>query len=357
MNTPVIPVILCGGSGTRLWPASREKKPKQFLKLTSTQSLLQDTVKRALKITGTEAENLVVVTHESQEEMVKSQLSEINIQNAQHILCEPHARNTAAAVAFATEYCAHHFGDDAYLWVLASDHFVGDEDALGKACQLAQEAASEGHLVTFGIKPTRAETGYGYILQGQPLSNPLVYKVDKFVEKPDQETAQSYLEAGTFLWNSGMFLFKVGDVLSQFKNHSPAILSQLTSAITNIDNGQVSPDLYNAIPSEPFDKAVIEKSSDVAVVSCDPEWSDIGSWESLWETLSKDKDGNVIEGPVACAGVQNSMIKAKDRLIAVAGLENIVVIDTGDALLIADKNNGAAIKDVVDSLKKSDNYN
>ncbi|GJL85993.1 MAG: hypothetical protein DHS20C02_17680 [Micavibrio sp.] len=354
MNALIIPVILCGGSGTRLWPASREKNPKQFLKLAGPDSLLQETIKRALKITGGAAEKLVIVTHESQEDLVKEQLAEINIQNPEHILCEPHARNTAAAIALATKYVADHFGDDTYLWVLPSDHFVGNEEELEKACSLAVEAASKGHLVTFGIKPTRPETGYGYILQGPALTNPMVHKVDKFVEKPDLKTAQSYLELGTYLWNSGMFLFMAESALSQFKEHSPAILSQVVDSMRGSEQGQILPDLYKAIQAEPFDKAVMEKSSEVAVVPCDPEWSDIGSWQSLWELLPKDENGNVIEGQAVCADVQNSLIKTKGRLIAVAGLENIVVIDTGDALLIADKNNGAAIKEVVTNLKKQD---
>ncbi|HBR68879.1 MAG TPA: mannose-1-phosphate guanylyltransferase/mannose-6-phosphate isomerase [Rhodospirillaceae bacterium] len=351
MTFPVIPVILCGGSGTRLWPASREKTPKQFLKLAGENTLLQDTVKRALDISGALSENLVVVTHQSQDTLVREQLAEIGIKSA-HILAEPHARNTAAAIALAGHYVAANFGTDAFLWVLPSDHFVGDIAALGKACQLAQGAADGGYLVTFGIKPTRPETGYGYILQGSPLENPLAHKVDKFVEKPDLKTAQSYLDAGTYLWNSGMFFFRASTLLEQFKEYSPAILSKVSQSMTA--GGKISPDAYLAIPSEPFDKAVMEKSGHVAVVPCDPEWSDIGSWQSLWELLEKDENGNSTEGNVALSGVQNTLIKAKDRLIAVAGLKDIVVIDTGDAILIADKNNGEAIKALVTGLPKKD---
>lgn len=349
----IVPVILCGGSGTRLWPASREEHPKQFLKLTGKNSLLQETVQRAAKTANVPMEHLVVVTVKSQQEKVKEQLAELDPSAQSTVLCEPCPRNTAAAIAFAAKYVVREFGKDALLWILPADHHIDDEQALSQAYALGLQAAQQGYLVTFGIQPTRPETGYGYILQGGPLIENAVYKIQEFVEKPDPDTARAYLEAGDYLWNSGMFLFRADTALSQFGQHAPEILTGVAAAVTDEDYTQASPDLYAALPSEPFDKAIMEKSAQSAVVPCDPRWSDIGSWESLWEIKNKDENGNALEGHVACHNVKNSLIESKDRLIACAGIENIIVVDTGDAILIADRRDGDSIKALVNELKKS----
>lgn len=353
-KTKVVPVILCGGSGTRLWPASREKNPKQFLNLMGELSLLQDTARRALKVSGATYGDLVTVTLGSLSDGVKSQLSFLSPDAAQHILSEPCARNTAAAVALAARYVADQFGEDAVMWVLPADHHIADEAALEASLIEALEATQHDYLVTFGIQPTRPETGYGYIRVGENLMAQTVRRADAFVEKPNLQTAREYLDAGVYLWNSGMFLFGAGAVLKQFEKYSAEILAQVCAAMAASDDPrEASFEIYADIPEEPFDVAIMEKSLHVAVVPCNPSWSDIGSWESLWEIREKDENGNVTEGRTACIDTKNCLVQSKDRLVACAGVENIVVIDTEDAILIADRSNGDAMKALVKSLKKT----
>lgn len=353
MTDIIVPVILCGGSGTRLWPASREHHPKQFLKLMGEFSLLQETALRAMRITGAPASHLVTVTLGKLGGEVRNQMEFIDDDAANHILNEPSARNTAAAVAFAATYVKKHFGPQALMWVLPADHHMGDENALRLAFQEGLKAARKNHLVTFGISPTRPETGYGYIRVGNVLMGDKVLDAEQFVEKPDLATAQGYLESGDYLWNSGMFLFSAKGVVKEFERHAVEILDGVTVATHGMKPGEAVAALYNQIPEMPFDKAIMEKSPLVAVVPCNPSWSDIGSWESLWEIRDKDKNGNALDGRVAAYSTKNSLVQAKDRLIACAGLENIVIVDTGDAILIADRANGDAMKTMVKSLKKA----
>lgn len=345
----IIPVILCGGSGTRLWPASRALRPKQFLDLLDTQrSLLQETAKRATRITKAPFSNLVTVTGETLHEQVKEQLLEISNEATQHVLKEPHARNTAAAIAYASTYIKEQFGENAIMWVLPADHHMGDEAALEKAFLSAMEAAKQDHLVTMGITPCRPETGYGYIQAGHSLINDDIFLLKEFKEKPDQNTAKAYIEKG-YLWNSGMFLFKTKTVLAEFELHASKILNGVKKAMKN---EQVDSVLYASIPSVPFDVAIMEKSDRGAVIPCDPKWSDIGSWESLWELREKDDDGNITHGSVITHETKNCFVQSKDRVIACAGLENIVIVDTGDALLIADYRKSEQIKALVEKIKE-----
>ena len=354
MNKTVIPVILCGGSGTRLWPASRESHPKQFLNLMGDYSLLQDTVTRAFRIAGGNAANLVTVTLAALADKVLAQLAGINPAATQHVLCEPAARNTAAAVAFAASYVDRTFGSDTYMWVLPADHHIADEKALAAAFRQGLEVAEQGHLATFGIHPSRPETGYGYIRLGAALGDESIRQAEAFVEKPDAATARSYLEAGNYLWNSGMFLFSTRTILEEYAVYAPEILNDVRMAMKNgRRRWEAAAHPYEIIPSQSFDKAIMEKSSRVAVVPCDPAWSDIGSWESLWELRKKDKNGNVTEGRTACYDTRNCLIQSKNKLIACAGVENIVVIETADALLIADRSNGDAMRELVKTLKNT----
>ncbi|HEY8190446.1 MAG TPA: mannose-1-phosphate guanylyltransferase/mannose-6-phosphate isomerase [Micavibrio sp.] len=353
-SSVIVPVILCGGSGTRLWPASRENYPKQFLSLMDDFSLLQNTVKRALRTTDARIGNIVTVTLGALGEQVKKQLSEIDPAAARHILCEPSARNTAAAVALAAAYIKEHFGDDTIMWVLPADHHIGDENNLARSFAHALKAAQDGYLVTFGIRPTRPDTGYGYILLGENFAEGSVSKAQKFVEKPDRATAQAYLDAGNYLWNSGMFLFATDTVLNQYDAHASHILTDVRKSMaSSAVAGSPDADLYSVIAKEPFDVAIMEKSAHVAIVPCDPEWSDIGSWESLWEIREKDMHENVVEGRAACYDTKRCLVQAKERLIACAGLEDIVIVDTGDAILIADRKNSDAMRVLVSGLKKS----
>lgn len=352
MTEAIIPVILCGGSGTRLWPASRERHPKQFLPLVDKRSLLQNTMMRALHISGANANDLVTVTHTSLAHQVRAQLQDVSLSATQHILREPLSRNTAAAVAYAAVYVSRVFGKDAVMWVLPSDHHVGEEEVLKTAFQDALTVVRKDFLATFGIRPSRPETGYGYIRQGNSLSN-TVFQAESFVEKPDAVTAAGYVAAGTYLWNSGMFLFKAGTILEEYAVHAPAILRKVIQAMDYAPElTEADHDLYAAAAEMPFDKAIMEKSSRVAVVPCNPAWSDIGSWESLWEIGEKDESDNVISGNAVCHEARGCLVHAQKRLVTCAGVENIVVIDTGDAILVADRSNGDALRGLVKALKR-----
>ncbi|MCB1579664.1 MAG: mannose-1-phosphate guanylyltransferase [Rhodospirillales bacterium] len=348
----VIPVILCGGSGTRLWPYSREDHPKQFLNLFGKKSLLQETIARTMRIADVPEDHIITVTLDDLRAEVVEQLVAIGPGTQNHILSEPSPRNTAAAVAYAALYIKLTFGDNAYAWILPADHHIQNEQALHEALAAALEAAEQDYIVTFGIQPTRPETGYGYINVGQPLEGASARKANAFFEKPDKETASTYLKESTYLWNSGMFLFQTGTVLRQFDEHAPEILMQVRKSMEAGKTDLPNAELYAEVAKQPFDKAIMEKTGDVAVVPCDPEWSDIGSWESLWEIREKDKNGNVIEERVVCHDTKNCMILPEGkRLVACAGIEDIVIIETPDALLIADRTNTNSLKDLVEKLK------
>lgn len=349
----VIPVILCGGSGTRLWPASRENHPKQFLSLMDDFSLLQNTIRRALRVSGAHASSLVVVTLSAMANSVKQQLAEIDPDATAHILCEPSARNTGAAVALAANYVATTFGPDAVMWVLPSDHHIAREDVLARAYQNALPAAIEGNLVTFGITPSRPDTGYGYIRVNADDKTPAVSMAEHFCEKPDLETAKSYLAEGNYLWNSGMFLFTAAHVLAHYNEYASSIQIATLEAMTKGAPTRPDAAAYAAIEKQPFDKAIMEKSNRVAVVPCDPHWSDVGTWESLFDIRDKDMNGNVIDGRAATHNASGCFIQGKDRLIAVAGLDDLVIVETDDALLITNKNDPASMQGLVAKLKSS----
>jgi len=349
----IIPVVLCGGSGTRLWPASREKNPKQFLSLMSEHSLIQETVQRALNISGAESEEVVTVTLGAMKEGVYDQLSVLDEKAAKHILSEPMARDTAAAIAFAALYIEKNFGKDAIMWVLPSDHHIGDEDAMKAALYDAAKAAQDDYLVTFGICPTRPETGYGYIRVGEKMGEKTTAHItDSFVEKPNCELAQQYLDEGRYLWNSGMFLFKAGRVIDQFEKHAEDVLNAVKISMgASLDSKQPSPVEYANIAKQPFDKAIMEKSRLVSVVPCDPEWSDIGSWESLWEIKDKDENGNVGEENARFFDSENCLIRNEGRLVVCAGVRDIAVIEEDDAILVVARSNSDVIKKLVNSMK------
>jgi len=355
MSHPIIPVILCGGSGTRLWPASREKYPKQFLSLLSERSLLQDTARRSLRTTATTADKIITVTLGDLSQHVAGQLAALDVAAARHILCEPSARNTAAAIALAACHVEAVYGPNAIMLVLPSDHHIGNESELAKAYALGAEAAAKDYLVTFGITPTRPETGYGYIKLGNTLEGfTATHSAAAFVEKPNLPTAQSYVADGSYLWNSGMFMYRTGKVLAEYETHSPAILAAVRKAMRAGDNYKPDAATYAAIPSEPFDKAIMERSHAVAVIPVQPDWSDIGSWESLWEISQRNEQQNVVQGNAALANSTGCLVMAhSSRLIACAGLKNTVVVDTGDAVLVADRSDQDALRALVAQLKKA----
>lgn len=352
MTEKIVPVILCGGSGTRLWPESRESHPKQFIRLLDGLSLLQETASRAQRVLSENLAGLVAVTTSSLADKVSFHLSSVRQDFRQHVLREPHARSTAAAIAYAAIYVREVFGPDALMWVLPSDHHIGDEDELAEAVSAGVAAAKDGHLVAFGIHPYRPETGYGYIRAGERVCSG-TYLVDSFVEKPDEKTAKSFIDSGRYLWNSGMFLFSAEKILEGYELHAPDISDKVRKSIKNSGNiNEIATDIYEQIPEQGFDKAIMENARNVAVIPCDPGWSDIGSWQSFWELQEKDGNGNAIKGKAVCHETSNCLIQAGSRLVACAGLENIAVIDTPDALLIVNREDGNAIRALINIMKE-----
>lgn len=350
----IIPVILCGGSGSRLWPLSRSDTPKQFLKLMDNYTLLQKTALRTLSITQSSGTELVVVTLNSMKKETVRQLQEVLPLLSNHILSEPQARNTAAAVAYASLYVQRTFGDDALIWVLPADHYVGNEFALEQALALAAKAADNGHLVTFGIRPTRPETGYGYILKDESLNDSGIFKVKKFIEKPEYDLALQFMQSGEYLWSSGMHVFKASTVLESFQSHAPETLELIQKSLQDPFT-MLNPSalIYGTVREEPFESAVLEKTEKIAVIPCDPQWSDIGCWESLWEIKSKNESGNATLGKVVCEETENSMILAHDRLVTCVGVKDIVVIETADSVLVAHKKSNGSLKNLVKTLQKN----
>lgn len=353
-NMPqIIPVILCGGSGTRLWPLSRENSPKQFLPIYDETPLLQNTIDRALKCSNAKAEQVITVTGDNIKKQTLFQYADFEPDAVNHLLAEPMARNTAPAVAYAAMHAQKNFGDDAILWVLPADHFVKDMGALKSALMEAVEAAKQGHLVTFGMQPDRAETGYGYIRAGEKISGDgRTCHIDQFVEKPDLETAQQYMESGDFLWNSGMFVFSVKTIIESYDKHCPAIMEPIRNSYGRLMGSKtIHPEVYANLPSMPFDIAIMEKTDKAAVIPCNIGWSDVGTWESVWEIKEKNKDGNVLEGRVSAVNTKDCLIRSSSMLVATIGVQNLAIIENGDSILIADKTDSMSMKTLVTALK------
>lgn len=348
-NPPITPVILCGGSGTRLWPLSRRSHPKQLLRLTGEFSLLQETLLR-LKHVNTTAPT--IVCNEEHRFIVAEQLREIDIQNALIIL-EPIGKNTAPAAALAALELIPH-SNDAMMLVLPADHMIKNNNAFETAIQHALTLAISKKLVTFGIKPVRAETGYGYIKIGSAISDD-AYVVEAFIEKPNRETAASYLQSGHYLWNSGMFLFHAKTYLAELSRFAPDILASCTHALSNrkLDSCflRVDTAYFHSCKSDSIDYAVMEKSDQVAVVSLDAGWSDIGAWDALWEIKNSDVNGNITQGDVCTTQVKNSYLHAESRLLTAVGVENLIIVETADAVLVADKKQCQHVKELVNTLQ------
>jgi mannose-1-phosphate guanylyltransferase len=346
------PVVLAGGSGSRLWPKSRAALPKQFLRLTSNLTMLQDTVAR---LEGTQAEKPIVICNDSHRFLVAEQLRQQDIQHG-GILLEPMGRNTAPAIALAALHASLN-GDDPTLLVLAADHLINDNKAFHKAIAQAEILAEQGKLVTFGIVPDSAHTGYGYIRSGDKVPEAEVgFDVAEFVEKPDLATAKQYVDSGNYFWNSGMFLFKASRYLEELEKYAPDMLDICKRAIAteahDLEFVRVDSDIFATCPDDSIDYAVMEKTDAAAVVPLDAGWSDVGSWSSLWETAKeKDENQNVIIGDAILDDVHNSYINAEQRLISVVGLDDVVVVETKDAVLVAHKDKVQNIKNVVNKLK------
>lgn len=343
----MIPVILSGGSGTRLWPLSREGFPKQFLSLVGEETMLQATWNRVKAVASAAP---IVVAGEEHRFMVAEQLREAGCASPV-ILLEPVARNTAPAIAVAALEAVSN-GDDPLLLVLPSDHVIADLQAFQAALRAASAAAETGQLVTFGIVPTAPETGYGYI---QAAAGEGVRPVEQFVEKPDAATAEAYVASGNYFWNSGMFLFKASAYLDALAIHGPTMLDAsreaLAKARRETDFVRLDRAAFEASPSDSIDYAVMEKTDDAAVLPINVGWNDVGSWSALWEVADQDSDGNAHHGDVLAEQCRNTLAWSDQRLVALLGLEDVVVVDTADAVLVAHKDKVQDIKGIVGKLK------
>ncbi len=338
-------VVMAGGSGTRLWPLSRAGHPKQFLKLIGDKTMLQSTMKR---LECLDISSSVTICNEEHRFFVAEQLREIDKLGS--IILEPIGRNTAPAIALA----AFAADDDPLLLVLAADHVIQDEAAFTNAINEAVPLAESGKLVTFGIVPNEAHTGYGYIKMGRQVESGFV--VDKFVEKPSNEVAHEYIESKVYLWNSGMFLFKASRYLEELKKFRPDIYEACSASIvgmvSDLDFLRVNEDKFKACPSESIDYAVMEKTADAVVVPMDAGWCDIGSWSSLWDISDKDSNGNASQGDVLLHNSSDCYVKADKKLVAAVGLKDLVIVDTKDALMVAHKDSVQDAKIIAQQLKK-----
>jgi mannose-1-phosphate guanylyltransferase/mannose-6-phosphate isomerase len=343
------PVLLSGGVGSRLWPVSREAYPKQFLALASELSMLQDTLARTA---GLDSAAPLVICNDEHRFMVAEQLRQLAVKPAAIIL-EPEGRNTAPAVALAAMRALEQ-DPDALLLVLPADHVIRDPEAFTDAVKLGINEAAGGALMTFGIVPNTPETGYGYLHLGEARGEGL-FALESFVEKPDAVTAQAYLDGGQHYWNSGMFLLSAAAYLNELKAHAPAIFEacerSMAAAVADLDFLRPDKEAFLACPSDSIDYAVMEHTRRGAVIPLDCGWSDVGAWSTLWQVSDQDADGNVLLGDVMIEGCEGSYLRSESRLIAATGIKNLIVVETPDAVLVADRDEVQNVKQIVARLK------
>lgn len=350
----ILPVIMAGGTGSRLWPMSRELYPKQYLRFESTNSMLQETISR---LEGLEISPPMLICNEQHRFLAAEQLRQIG-QLSNNIILEPVGRNTAPAIALAALSAINSTEDDPLLLILAADHVIEDIPSFHKAIDTAVAYANEGKLVTFGIVATSPETGYGYIQRGD-IRGQEAYTVKRFVEKPDQETAQSYIDSGEYYWNSGMFLFRAKRYIEELKKYRPDILECCVKAIQYSNKDSVADFIrvcekqFSACPEESIDYAVMEKTNDGVVIPLNAGWNDVGSWSALWEVSQRDSNNNALTGDIYTHDSNNCYINTDDTFVAAVGVDNLVIINTKDAVLIIDKSKVQDVKKVVDYLKKN----
>ena len=346
----IIPIILSGGSGTRLWPLSRKNYPKQLLNLTDSHSLLQNTVLRVDHLSSP-----IVVCNEEHRFLVAEQLLSIGVKDAK-ILLEPEAKNTAPAIALAALEAIKQ-NEESIIVVLPADHIIEDKIVFQKQLNVAVEEARQDKLVTFGVTPIKPETGYGYI-KAAGKGDEASLAIDKFVEKPDLATAKDYVASGDYFWNSGIFVFQAKTFLQELKTFEPEMAKvcrqAFEQATSDLDFVRIPVEVFAQCPSESIDYAIMEKTARGVVVPFDSHWSDLGSWASLWESSSKDTNSNVKIGDVIEIDCKNSLIYGQDHLIAAVGIDNLIVVDTKDALLIASKDRSQDVKGIVEKLSANE---
>lgn len=344
----IVPVILSGGSGTRLWPISRKLYPKQFINLVNKTTLFQDTILRLPEVVS----EPLIICNEDHRFLAAEQLREIN-KKTKGIILEPEGKNTAPAIALAALKLIN-TGEDPILLVLSADHLIKNVKAFHQSIIVASELAENDNLITFGIVPDKAETSYGYI-EANINNTDAYYSIKSFTEKPNQKNAKKYLNSGNYLWNSGMFMFKASVYLNELEKFEPAILSACKKSCTteNIDSDfiRIDNDAFHQCPNESIDYAVMENTKNGVVVPLDANWSDVGSWSSLWDVKTKDYSDNVSEGDVVLEDVKNTYIYSSNRLVSVIGVSNLVIVDTQDALLVTDKQQTHNIKKIVERLQ------
>jgi len=351
----ITPVILSGGSGTRLWPLSREAYPKQFINLVNDNSLLGDTVERVEALD--DVQHLIVVSNEAHRFMVAGCLQTHDHLNNSSIILEPIGRNTAPAIALAA-YKAIEVDADAVLLIMPADHVIKESSLFAEAVNKGKKAALEGKLATFGIVPDSPHTGYGYIKSGEQQHE--WSAVDQFVEKPNEETAKEYISTGKYYWNSGMFMFRADRYLQELEKFQPEMVSTCKAALekssTDLDFIRVDEKSFAASPNDSIDYAVMEKTDSAVVVPLDAGWSDVGSWSALWEIHQQDENGNVCKGDVIMEDVNNSYIHSESRLVAAIGVDDHVIVETDDVILVADKSRVQDVKKLVAQLKQQDRH-
>jgi len=351
----IVPVILSGGAGTRLWPVSRQAHPKPFMRLVDGESLAEKTIARAIEATG--CDHTITVTSRDYFFMTRDIYRE-KAPGAEHeFLLEPVSRNTAPAIALAALRVRDQFGPETCMLVMPADHMVRDQAAFNQAVEHARSLAERKYLVCLGIQPTHPETGYGYIRRGEALGGE-GYEASAFVEKPDLETARSYVESGDYLWNAGMFCFRADCLLEALKACSPEIHRRAQEVWSEVadptGNVEFPLESFERMPSDSIDYAVMERAGNRAVVPCDIGWSDIGSWKSISELYETDQAGNQISGQAVLIDTHNSFIQSGHRVVAAVGVDNLLIVDTDDAILVASRDRDQEVKAVVEHLRKRD---
>ena len=350
----LLPIIMAGGTGSRLWPMSRELYPKQFLRLYGDCSMLQETISR---LAGLDIHEPMVICNQEHRFLVAEQLRQIG-KLSQNIILEPVGRNTAPAIALAALQAIKN-GDDPLMLVLAADHIINKHQIFHDAIKVAARYAQADHLVTFGIIPNVAETGYGYIQRGAQVDtdSDSPYRVARFVEKPDRERAEAYLASGEYYWNSGMFMFRAKKYLSELAKYRPDILETCQRAMDAADCSSdfisIPNEIFCECPDESVDYAVMEHTDDAVVVGLDADWNDVGSWSALWDVSPKDEQGNVLTGDAWVHNSQNCYINSDEKLVAAVGVDNLVIVSTKDAVLVMNKDRAQDVKKAVEFLKQN----